>query len=143
MKELNTISYFDISYTDSVIKNIQDMNYKIYNIDGNIITTMEDLFVLIKEEFPQDPPLSGRVNFDALTDSLWGGFEGQDAEKAAIIWGNPNKLMDFDKYRFEKLIQCIEELAETLTIKEYGIDKPTVLKLVLLGEGPLFSRFDM
>ena len=140
---LNTISYINIKDADSVAKYLQGVGCKVYKIDGNKISNMEELFGWIKEKFPQDPPLSGNVNFDALVDSLWGGFDGQCEEKVAIIWTNPTELMEQDKVRFDVLIECIDELAKTLSLDSYGVDKHISLKTILLGEGSLFSRFSI
>lgn len=141
MKELNTISYFDIDDYEIVIRQIQDMDYKIYYIDGKKTSTIEELFVWIKERLPLDPPLSGSVNFDAFVDSLWGGLDNQDYERVAIVWGYPNELMKQDKNRFEKLVQCMNEVAKELLLEEYGVDKLITLKIFLFGKGPMFSRF--
>ncbi len=138
MKELNTISYFDIDDFEIVISQIQDMGYKIYYINGKETTTIEELFLWIKNEFPLDPPLSGNVNFDAFVDSLWGGLDNKNDEKVAIVWKYTNELIKRDKYRFEKFLECIKEVAKTLTVEEYGINKPVILKMLLFDNGELF-----
>ncbi len=142
MKLLDAVSYIDIQDVDVITDYVKDMGYHIYSIDGCKFTTMEDIFIWIKNELPQDPPLSGKVNFDALTDSLWGGFDELGEEKVVILWSNPNETMNKDKARYDILIDCLEELAKTLTMNEYGIEKPISLKTVLLGEGRLYSRFE-
>ncbi|WP_251862290.1 barstar family protein [Clostridium sp. Marseille-Q2269] len=141
MKELNTIFYFDIDDYEFAIRQIEDMDYKIYYINGERISTIDELFVCIKDRLPLDPPLSGNVNFDAFVDSLWGGLDNQDYEKIVIFWQYPNELMKQDKKRFEKLIQCINEVAKELLLEQYGVDNPIILKTFLFGKGAMFSKF--
>lgn len=142
MKELNAVSYILIDDVDIVKTFIKEMGYQIFNIDGTKITTIEEFFIWVKNELPQDPPLSGKVNFDAFVDSLWGGIDSFGEEKIAIIWTNPTKIMNLDKGKFKTLIACLEELSRTLTLEEYGVEKPILLKTILLGEGEEFLKFE-
>jgi hypothetical protein len=135
------VSYIDIQDIEEITDYLKNMEYQIYSINGCKLVTIEDIFLWIKNELPQDPPLSGKVNFDALVDSLWGGFDELDEEKVAILWSNPKETINKDKTRYETLIDCFEEIAKTLTMKEYGIEKPISLKTVLLDKGKLYSRF--
>lgn len=48
LKESNIIFYFDIDDFESVIKQIKDMGYKIYYIDGKKTNTIEKLFIWMK-----------------------------------------------------------------------------------------------
>lgn len=141
MKELNAIYYFDIDDYEIVVRHIEDMDYKIYYIDGKKASTIEELFVWIKERLPLDPQLSESVNFDAFVDSLWGGLDNQDYERVAIVWKYPNELIKQDKNIFEKLVQCINQVAKELLLEECGGDKLITLKTFLFGKGSMFSKF--
>lgn len=141
MKLLDEVAYIDIQDIDVITEYLKNMGYQMYSIDGYKLVTLEDIFLWIKDELPQDPPLSGKVRFDALVDSLWGGFDELGEEKVAILWSNPKGLINKDKIGYDILIDCFEELAKTLTMKEYGIEKPISLKTILLDEGKLYSRF--
>lgn len=134
MKESNIISYFDIGDFEIVTKQIKDMGYKIYYIDGKKANTIEKLFVWIKDTFPLDPPLSGKVNLDAFVDSLWGGLDNQDHEKVSIVWVYSNELKKQDEDMFYKLLECIKDVAKGITSEEYGVDKSVILKLFLFDK---------
>jgi hypothetical protein len=43
-------------------------------------------FEAIKALLPLDPPLVGNRSWDALSDSLWSGLDGLDANRIAIVW---------------------------------------------------------
>lgn len=128
MKLLSAVSYIDIQDIDVITDYLKNMGYQIYSIDGCKLVTIEDFLLWIKNELPQDPPLSGKVNFDALIDSLWGGFDELGEEKVTILWSNPKEAINKeainkDKTRYDILTNCFEELAKILTMKEYGIEK--------------------
>ena len=40
----------------------------------------------IRKSLPLDPPVVGDHSWDALSDSLWNGLDGVDANAIAIIW---------------------------------------------------------
>ncbi len=134
MKESNIISYFDIGDFEIVTKQIKDMGYKIYYIDGKKANTIEKLFVWIKDTFPLDPPLSGKVNLDAFVDSLWGGFDNQDHEKVSIVWVYSNELKKQDEDMFYKLLKCIKDVAKGITSEEYSVGKAVKLKAFLFDK---------
>lgn len=45
-----------------------------------------------RKAFPLDPPLESNDNWDALSDSLWGGLDGCGAGKIFILWSDSNSL---------------------------------------------------
>jgi hypothetical protein len=128
LKELKFTYFIDNKEKDALFTYLKDKMYKIFNWAKNTL--------------PQDPPLSGNVNFDALVDSLWGGFDSLGEEKVAIVWHNSNSIINHDKVKFEILLECFEELGNSLMLEEYGIDKPIKLKVIFLGVGSMFSTLD-
>lgn len=142
MKKKDIFSCYDINDYEIMTSEMQDKGYKMFYINGKEICTIKKFFSYIKDIFPLDPPLSGSVNFDAFIDSLWSGLDNQEADKIAIIWKYPNELMSQDMDGFEKLVQCIFEVAENLSSEEYGSNKLIVLKVFFLGKGPFFTRWN-
>jgi hypothetical protein len=43
-------------------------------------------FEAVKAVLPLDPPLVGNRSWEALSDSVWGGLDGIDANRIAIVW---------------------------------------------------------
>lgn len=136
MKELNAISYFDIDNYELVINQIQDMDYKVYYIDGTKIFTMEDFFCLIKDILPLDPPLSGIVNFDAFEDSFSAGIDQSEYNKVALVFQRPEELMKQD--RFDVLIECLEDITKQLMREDCYNHKLTTLRTLFFGKGKKF-----
>jgi hypothetical protein len=58
-----------------LVQSLRQEAFKVLELDGETITDAQSLFAEINRKLPLDPPLSGRVNWDALSDSLWGGLE--------------------------------------------------------------------
>lgn len=138
MKEFNAISYFDTDDYESVIEQIQKMNYKIYHIDGRNISTMEEFFGFIKDTFPLDPPLSGRVNFDAFADSFSTGIDQSEYARVAIVFEKSEEFIKEDK--FDVFVRCMEDITCQLVQEDYWLNKKTVLRTFLFGNGARFSR---
>jgi Barstar (barnase inhibitor) len=142
LKELKFTYFIDNKEKDALFTYLKDKMYKIYEINGDEVSTIQKFFNWAKNTLPQDPPLSGNINFDALVDSLWGGFDSLGEEKVAIVWYNSNSIINHDKVKFEILLECFEELGNSLMLEEYGIDKPIKLKVIFLGVGSMFSTLD-
>ncbi|CRK84587.1 barstar family protein [Neobacillus massiliamazoniensis] len=125
----------------SVNKLIEILNvekFYIIRLNGsNILDEITFFKGIVSQKIPLDPPLSGNVNYDSFTDSLWGGIEGLHSEKVAIIWSNFNKMLDKGLNDFLKISECICNIAEEL-IPENGAEYDVDLKIFLLGEGDNF-----
>lgn len=141
MRELGAVSFVHRDELESVIDYCNNKKYRIFFIDGTQVITLADFFYWIKTTMPQDPPLSGRINFDALVDSLWGGLESSGESKIAVIWIDVNKFMDCEDNRFDLLCECFEELSTTLRLESYGVEQPVMLNVILLGQGEEFHSF--
>ncbi|GGE71640.1 RNAse (barnase) inhibitor barstar [Priestia taiwanensis] len=101
---------------------------------------MQQFFQWTKHTLSQDPRLSGHVNFDGLNDSIWGGFTEAREEKIAIVWHHSHHIRNHDRTKFGILVECFEEIAEGLLSEEYGIEKPTTLEVIFLGEEVQYGK---
>src|SRR3712207_4769228 len=110
MDNFSIISYIDEEKISSVKKLLEIHKYKIFTINGINIVDLETFFKEIKNILPQDPILSGRVNLDALMDSLWGGFDNLGEEKVAIVWRSANNIINNNINQFLVIMDCFKEL---------------------------------
>lgn len=118
---------------------------RIFELDGNVISDAESFFASIIATLPLDPPLSGKVNWDAFSDSLWYGMDGiaKIVPHIAIIWKNAENMMRHDFTAFQTAIACFEDVASTVATDEYGVEKPVKLRVFLLGQGTQFSSISI
>lgn len=122
-----------------LIEILNDENFYIIKLNGQEVYNEVTFFKeIVNQSIPLDPPLSGKVHYDAFNDSLWGGLSEIPSEKVALIWTEFDKMLDKGLNDFLQISQCIYKIAEDLTHIEYGIDHRVDLKVFLIGEGTNF-----
>ncbi len=133
MRIWKPISSIYIKDYEKIYSKLSKNNYSIFILNNNNeIDTIESFFLWVKNTLPQDPPLSGKVNFDALVDSIWGGIDSQTKEKIVILWFNPTNLMEKNFSKFKVLLECFEEISSMLLKKEFGINQKKFFKLIMI-----------
>lgn len=95
----------------------------------------------ILDVLPQDPPLSGKVNLDALLDSLWGGIDNLGVNKIAFVWTQADTIVRNSPDNFKTLIECFNELALSVANTEFGIERPVLFKVFMVGNSKEFKEF--
>ena len=75
------------------------------------IGDQESFFEAVKAVIPLDPPLIGNRSWDALSDSLWGGLDGIDTKRIAIVWPQVDLAAP---YELEIALSIFEELIYSL-----------------------------
>ncbi|PYS30269.1 MAG: hypothetical protein DMF75_16190, partial [Acidobacteria bacterium] len=98
-------------------------------------------FIEAARILPQDPPLIGNINWDALTDSLWGGLAELGKERVALIWTNAQRMLEHGLQDLLIANGCFEHIASTMATTKYGISRPIMLVVFLVGEGNNFGPF--
>lgn len=121
-----------------VEQRLSECGWSIYQLDG--IGDAPTLFSVVKQKLPLDPPLSGNVNWNALSDSLWYGLVAQPPQKVAICWLDAHLLLQCDSAAFLIAVECFQDVALMLRdesqLKKVAL--PTLLVL-LFGAGPSFT----
>ena len=123
----------------SLLLELEKNKYKIYIIDGISIVDARSFFQAIVGVLPQDPPLSGTVNFDAFLDSLWGGLDSLGIKKVAFVWTKAEMLLRNSPKNFKTIIDCFNELALSVSDIDYGIKTPVLFKVFVVGNSEEFK----
>jgi hypothetical protein len=87
-------------------------------------------FEAAKKIFPLNPPIEGRrLNWDALSDSIWQGFLDLNEKKIAVVWpiGDPNLNEDLTI-----ALGIFEEASITLADSRFTVGNPKELTIVLI-----------
>ncbi len=121
-----------------LINNLIGNGFKVYTLNGKNISNVHNFFQEAIKVLPQDPPLGGRTNLDSFVDSIWGGMDEAGYDRVAIIWEKSNNIINKSPNDLSKIVQCFEELSDSFKTVEYGLDKPIILKVFLLGSGDAF-----
>lgn len=99
-------------------------------------TPIEDragLFAAIRKNVPLDPVLASNSNWDALSDSLWGGLDSHSANRFVLIWPNAGLLAERCPRSFATAIEVFTGVAETLADPELTVGAPTALVVAVGG----------
>jgi hypothetical protein len=75
------------------------------------VTNSDDWFNQAKDAFPLDPPISGRVNWDAFADSLWGGLDACNQSKIALVIEDAVEFAAGSPREYNVALECLFESA--------------------------------
>ena len=75
------LKVIDSQILDLLLENYRAQLFAIYSI-GTVTSTI-DFFLQVKNAFPLDPPISGQIRWQSLSDSLWNGL--RDCGKSRIV----------------------------------------------------------
>lgn len=127
-----TIEYILTENVEVHIAELQKLNFQIYVCEDS--SSIENFFLRTQSNLPQDPLLTGKVNYDAFVDSIWGGLDRESYSRVALILKQVDKLKRCDHIGFCNLVCCFEEIGFSLVSEEYGINKEVFLKVLLCGK---------
>jgi RNAse (barnase) inhibitor barstar len=123
------------------LKSILETNkFQVFEIGGLDVNNQESFFRSIVNKLPLDPPLSGKVHYDAFTDSLWGGLSELEVSNVAIIWNHTGSILNGNLNDLLKILQCFDQVKREIECLDYGIPKPMRLLVFLMGNGVNFSK---
>lgn len=113
-------------------------HFALLEIDGTEVRDARSFFVQARKALPLDPPLSGAVNWDAFSDSLWEGLDGLSKPRVALIWKAAHKMLDGSLPDLLTAADSLSGVARSVRDPSTGIATPTELLLFLVGTGPNF-----
>lgn len=110
----STISCINKKSITELKKHLRENGYHIYEIDGTEIINAKTFFAEIVKVLPQNPPLSGRENYDAFTDSVWEGIVDLELDKVAILWTDVNNILNGGLEDLLKIVRSLFDLEDDL-----------------------------
>jgi hypothetical protein len=124
-----------------LISILEKEGFNIINLNGSNILDEKSFFKeIVNQRIPLNPPLSGKVHYDAFHDSMWGGLSDLGYKKVALIWTDFNKMLESGLNDFLSIAGSFYFIAEQVTHLEYGINQAVDLKIFLIGKGENFSN---
>jgi len=133
---LNCLSSDDVESLRAVL---QQRNYRCYEVNGSRMSGAASLYRELVAVLPQDPPLSGRRNWDAFEDSVWEGLESAPEEKFAILWHDSHLMLGALLPEFLRAVVVIDGLTASLATTKHGASRPKEVLLFLIGRGDGFK----
>lgn len=141
-RNLPTINFVRRESLEILRASLKKKGFRIFQMDGDNVKDAKSFFKKIVNVFPQDPPLSGKCNWDAFTDSLWGGLDEIAQERVAFIWTRVEEMFEYGIPDLFTALDCFKELGSSVSNQDYGISKPVQLLIFLVGNGKNFKLFE-
>jgi hypothetical protein len=131
MKLKQGLFYLGNSDIDSIYNSAKFSGWKVFEIDGNIVHDKYSFFVNIRTVLPLDPPLISNNNWDALSDSLWGGIDALDDYKIVIIWKDAHQMAVVSGSDYNTAIEILADLSMSLGNPEYTDGNPKEVCIII------------
>ena len=107
---LHTIPGFDVCERT---RELAARSWQVFILPSSIKDT-KSFFDGIRAVVPLDPPVLSDDNWDALSDSLWGGLDRLDAEKIAIVWPGSAQMANAQPEAFGIARSILSSLTNSL-----------------------------
>lgn len=93
----------------TLCESMQNDSFTVFSL--GLASDAPSFFAQAKKVFPLDPPISGRVHWDALSDSLWGGLDACNAPKIALVIRDMTEFRDSNRQEYEVALSCLIDAA--------------------------------
>jgi hypothetical protein len=85
----------------------------------------------LSERLPMDPPLVGKSNWDALSDSLWNGLHDQAADHFCIVWADTSAIARQTPADLVMALGVLADVARELADRELSLGRPKHLVVLI------------
>jgi hypothetical protein len=116
---------------DTICAELAAQGFTLFAIDKPSDTS--GFFSLVKSAFPLDPPISGRIHWDAFDDSLWGGLDEVESGKVALVVRDAVSFRTSNYEDFQLAIEIIERVASEVQQEKRNEGDPAAEILVIVG----------
>lgn len=81
-KGFHQLDHFDAA---AAANHFRELGYRVFCLPSGI-SDRGALIRAVKAAVPSDPPMRGDDNWDAFSDSLWGGLDSLETRGVALLW---------------------------------------------------------
>ncbi|TQI80079.1 barstar (barnase inhibitor) [Serratia fonticola] len=103
------IILFNKNSVGKIITEYKKNGYLTYLVDLENSSKTSDLFLAIKSSLPLDPPLVKDGNFDALSDSLFGGLSIDESINICLIFNNLSLYKESNKRTYDIMMEILND----------------------------------
>ncbi|MCV9878106.1 barstar family protein [Brenneria izbisi] len=104
-----SLNFFQTNELDALVDEYEGNGYVIINAYFSQAKNIYDVFDEIKKSLPLDPPLYSRCNFDAFSDSIFGGLDLLESDKACVFLVDLNKALRNDSKSYHILLDVLSD----------------------------------
>lgn len=114
----------------AICKSMESEGFTVFLVET--ASDAQSFFTQAKKAFPLDPPISGRVHWDAFSDSLWGGLDACKESRVALVVRDITGFRESNKQEYEIAISCLTNTATEVEAekKSEGYDNAEIVVVV-------------
>lgn len=125
MNPIPGISYISESEIDKFDQETRAAGFKVYHLATGDASDKESFIRAVSRVLPLDPPIVGFRNWDALSDSLFGGLDSQDVKGITIMWTGGATLEGRSRGDFDMAVSMFHQVVELLSSEEATANNAT------------------
>lgn len=107
-------TWFELRDHERVVGAARANGARVFEFDGG--DDVGALFRAFEARLPLDPPISGRVHWDAFADSLWSGLDRLAVGPIAIVWRGAERLRGSDPGAFAVASDVLTSTAARISL---------------------------
>ena len=120
------------SHTVATVLDQPQSDHRLIVLDTTDVVDRAGFFAAVRAQLPQNPPLgSYRDVWDAMADSLFGGFDGIGASTIMVVWTGSDAFREAAPGEFSTALEVLRQVTSQLVDPE-ATARPTVVR-VLVG----------
>ncbi|TKY81329.1 barstar family protein [Pectobacterium polonicum] len=104
-----SLNFFQTNELDTLSHEYAENGYVIINSCFSQVKNIYDVFDEIKISLPLDPPLHSRCNFDAFSDSMFGGLDSLENDKVCVFLVDIKKALRNDSKNYHILLDIFSD----------------------------------
>jgi len=135
---MSVITCIDVECLPKLRQMLDSEGFHVVQLDGEYISDACTFYEQATRILPLDPPIVGAVNWDAFVDSVWGGLDDLGEQKVAVVWTRAENMLRGGLQDLLEIVLSFQHLASLISTREYGIQHPVRLLVLLVGKGDNF-----
>jgi hypothetical protein len=136
------VSCFHQSSLTQLQQALERAGYRVLRLEGAEATDKESFLAQVERDLPMPEGLDPG-NWDAFADCLWGGLRELDDGRVAVVWTHAEVLLEHNLQTLLKAVGILTDTVRSVSTTEYGFSHDMLLRIVLIGDGPMFPPFPL
>ncbi|MDX6917652.1 barstar family protein [Pectobacterium carotovorum] len=104
-----SLNFIQMSEVRVLINRYEENGCVIINVNFNWARNVYDVFDGIKRTLPLDPPLYSKCNFDALSDSIFGGLDSLGESEICVFLVGVKDALKNDRGSYDTLLDIFSD----------------------------------
>ena len=102
----------------------------VYKIRGDEIVDRASFFDAVRKTLPLSPPIVSDYSWDALSDSMWSGFDELETSRILVVWSNSDRL-EASPVDYDLALGVFRQVIESIASEEFTVGRPKDVTVLL------------